>query len=211
MTMRNNLNIAFFLFAAQCAILPAPDAGAQPAQEDSYVQVRAGHLVRNGRRLRLWGINTQGPTFRDGVKVQGVGKLWTDPDDIAPPKEGKAGQYRPYYAFTLVSDDGLALAQSKRLLVSLVSTSQNTGYAFDPAKVPQAGPDAQTMAKGILSRGTMPVQVNRVGASVAAPFLIGKKYSKLDFGMEAFEQGEVKDKFVIAHTDPLFIATFHAE
>jgi len=144
--------------------------------------------------------------FRDGVKVQGVRKLRFDPDDVAPRQGDKPRTDRPYYCFTLVSDDGLPLAQSKRILLSLVSTSQNLGFQFDPAKVPHTGSDAQKLAHGIVSAGTAPVQVNRVGATIVAPLLKGKQYHKLDFALQVFEKGIASDTFVITPDQPLFIA-----
>lgn len=144
--------------------------------------------------------------FQHDVKVRAVQKLWPDADDKMPNQaEGRSAD-KPYYCFTLVSDDGLPLIKSRRILVSLVSTSQNLGFAFDPSRVPHTGSDAQKMARGIVNAGKVPVQVNRVGAKISAPFLRGKRYRKLDFKLRTFEEGSVKNEFSISPNEPLFIA-----
>jgi len=93
-------------------------------------------------------------------------------------------------------------------VLSLVSTSQNWGFVFDPSKVRHAGSDAKKLADGIVSRGAAMVQVNHVGATNSTPCLKGKQYRKLDFTLQVFEKGEVKDNFVVTPRQPLFIAFF---
>lgn len=63
--------------------------------------------------------------FKDGVKVRGIRKLWFDADDIMK-NDREVSTYRPYYCFTMVSDNGVPLARSSRVIITLVSTSQNT-------------------------------------------------------------------------------------
>lgn len=143
--------------------------------------------------------------FRDGVQIKGIRKLWFDSDDLTPPTDGKAGSYRPYYVFTMVSENGQPLPEAKRIWISLVSTSQNAGFAFDPRRAPVTGASGQKMAHGILSLGTAPVQVNRVGATLIIPFAKGWRYRKLDFALRPFEEGTMKGEVVIAPTDPVFL------
>lgn len=138
--------------------------------------------------------------FRDGVRLEGVRKLWLDPDDFAPSKDGQGKSYHPYYVFTMVSEDGQSLAQAKRILVSLVSTSHNAGFAFDPKR---AGPYGSGLPPAILSHGTKPVQVNRVGATLVVPFAKGWHYRKLDFSLRPFEEGVAQGKVTIEPTEPL--------
>lgn len=47
----------FFSITAGVGMILAQDIG-----QDEYVRVRDGYLFRRGKRLRLWGINIQGPT-----------------------------------------------------------------------------------------------------------------------------------------------------
>jgi hypothetical protein len=147
-------------------------------------------------------------TFRDRVKVEGIRKRRFDNDDFTNSQDKTTDNYRPYYSFTMVSEDGLPLVESKRIALSLVSTSQNLGFVFDPSKIPHTSSDAEKFARGIVSPGSAPVQVNRVGATVSAPFLKGKQYRKLDFTLRVFEKGLVDDKLIIKPDQPLFIARF---
>ncbi|MFA0752058.1 MAG: hypothetical protein SLRJCFUN_002461 [Candidatus Fervidibacter sp.] len=141
--------------------------------------------------------------FRDGVRLEGVRKLWLDPDDFAPSKDGQGKSYRPYYVFTMVSENGENLAQARRIFVSLVSTSHNAGFTIDPERLGPGGGDG--IAPAILSHGTKPVLVNRVGAILVVPFAKGWHYRKLDFSLRPFEEGTAQGKVIIAPTDPLFL------
>ena len=141
--------------------------------------------------------------FKDGVQLKGICKLWLDPDDLEPPQEGEPGKYKPYYVFSMVSEDGQELEKTNRIWISLVSTSHNAGFVFDPSRIET--PHGDGIPKAILSYGTKPVQVNRVGATIIIPFAKNWNYRKLDFSMKSFEQGIVKEKIAIVPTDPLFL------
>ncbi|MCL1910265.1 MAG: hypothetical protein FWG05_04950, partial [Kiritimatiellaeota bacterium] len=81
-----------------------------------------------------------------------------------------------YFVFSLASEDGLALAQSKSITLALNGTSFNSGFEITPTGV-----------KG----GALPVLHARVGGVLTAPPLAGMKYEFLDWGKQPIESGVI--------------------
>lgn len=83
--------------------------------------------------------------FSDGIKLKG----------LTPGK---------FVAFALASDDGLPIAKSKKLVVTLQGTSQNTGYVYDPKASKSTG--FIGFLEGIVEDGEPPVIIDWPAATV---------------------------------------------
>jgi hypothetical protein len=83
-----------------------------------------------------------------------------------------------YLAFTLVSTSTLPLDKTASAMISLVSTSENTGLKLDPAKNNNQW-------------GDLPVLVTRVGAKVTSPAIAGMTYTFRNFNMKPIGQGTI--------------------
>ena len=79
-----------------------------------------------------------------------------------------------FFAFSLVSDDGLPFEESKSLTLALNSTSFNTGFELTPRR-----------------GGTLPVLYTRVGGRVTLPAIAGMTYTFLDWGRQTIGSGTV--------------------
>lgn len=110
--------------------------------------------------------------FPDGTELEGV--RLDNPPGIADP----VAEDEQYLAFTCTADDGLPLARSQRVSISLVSTSFNSGFVL-------GGEGVKRVA------GKAPVQVVRVAGSVRAPWLAGRRYSLRDWHMQELATGRV--------------------
>lgn len=51
---------------------PSPSIAARPFADNSYVRVESGHLARDGRRLRVWGVNLQSGVFRSYSEIDAL-------------------------------------------------------------------------------------------------------------------------------------------
>ncbi len=114
-------------------------------------------------------------TFANGVVLRDV--VHRDPVGTPYP----AGAER-FTAFTLASEDGKPFAQSARALLTLVSSSFNTGLDFLKEK-----PDW----------GREPVLVTRLGATVVARDLAGMTWRMIDFNERVLATGTVATDGVI--------------
>lgn len=83
--------------------------------------------------------------FSDGVRLTGL-------------EPGK------FVAFALVSDDGQPVATSQNLLMTLLATSDNTNYVYDPAASKDKG--FIGMIEGIVNKGANPVIIDWPRATV---------------------------------------------
>jgi hypothetical protein len=107
--------------------------------------------------------------FANGVVLKDV--VHVDPIGTPFP----AGTER-FTAFTLASEDGKPLAQTSKAVLTLVSSSFNTGLAFQQEK-----PDW----------GHEPVLVTRVGATVIAKDVAGMHWRAIDFNERELATGVV--------------------
>jgi hypothetical protein len=99
-----------------------------------------------------------------------------------------------YIAFGLHTLDNQPLERSRSASISLVSTSFNSGFEQGGIR------GAQRTVKG-----TLPVLVARVGATVESPALNGMKYVFRDFHMQEIGSGVVRDGVLtIPNDQPIF-------
>lgn len=142
----------------------------------------AGELAKYGEHV----------TFGNGVVLKDV--------SINNP----AGIYSPvtddskYIAFSLTADDGLPLAESKRMSLAIMSTSFNTDFSVKEDEVTRN-------INHKVNAGTTPVLVARVGATITAPFLTGATYTFLDWNLDTIGTGTISDgALVIPNDQPIF-------
>ena len=106
-----------------------------------------------------------------------------------------------FATITATSLDGRPIARSSDLLVTLVSKSANTGYAFDPARV---GDGPVGHIKGITDRGRWPIVVKRVSAEVQLP--VRGTITRYNFALFPYSSASCDGKLVLAEDEPLFLA-----
>jgi hypothetical protein len=125
--------------------------------------------------------------FKNGVTLKDVQIV--NPEGIYDPIRDD----EKYIAFSLYSHDGLALDKSRKVSLSLVSTSFNSGYQFWVD-----GKDARM--------GGFPVLTARVGATVQAPQLNGMRYVLRDWHMKEIGRGTVSGGILTIPADkPIFV------
>jgi|GEM_PF-2508839 len=113
-----------------------------------------------------------------------------------------SGLNRKFVNVSFTSEDGLSLAKSHSVLMTLVSNSQNTGYQFDVTRMKQAF--APGLAEAVVYGGAFPVIVDRVSAIVTAPWMKGMSYEKFDFARHCYERGSVNESIKVTAEEPLF-------
>ena len=107
------------------------------------------------------------------------------------------GDDERYIAFSLATDDGKTLAEARRVVLSLVSTSFNTDFKFNTDPL-----DGNWTA----TRGTLPVLTARVSATIVAPALTGMRYTMRDWHFKDIGSGVVNDGVLNVPMDkPIFI------
>ncbi|MFP4055699.1 MAG: hypothetical protein ACLF0G_02385 [Candidatus Brocadiia bacterium] len=126
-----------------------------------------------------------GVTFaKTGVRLTDV-KVVNPPDMPYPVTPDER-----YIAFSLASADGQPLATCKRALLSLVSTSFNTGFALDTSEEADIREfHGAQVARG--RRGRLPVLVARVDAMVECGAIDGMSYRLYDYEMNEIGGGTV--------------------
>ena len=98
------------------------------------------------------------------------------------------GEDEQYISFCLTSEDGKPLAETSRAMLSLVSTSFNTGLDVPARKW-----------------GSLPVLYARVGGTITAPALDGMRYTLRDWHMREIGKGIVKNATLKISADlPVF-------
>ena len=113
-------------------------------------------------------------TFRNGVTLGNVKHLFPADAPFA------AGDER-YVSFTLASEDGLPLSRCARAVLTLVSSSFNTGTRV---AVKADGSEEWNWGKG-------PILTTRVGATLTAKAIVGMRYRMIDFDEKALVEGIV--------------------
>ncbi len=91
-----------------------------------------------------------------------------------------------YIGFSMTSTDGKSLDTCSEALVSLVSTSFNTGFELDTTSPIQEFHGAQ-----VSSCGSLPVLVARVSATIECKSINGMIYTMFDWEMNAIAKGKV--------------------
>ncbi|MBS3734199.1 MAG: hypothetical protein KGY99_04660 [Phycisphaerae bacterium] len=122
-----------------------------------------------------------GVSFRNGVTLSDVEVR--NPEGMPYPVE--PGER--YITFALASTDGRPLGECGAAVLSLVSTSFNTGFRLD-----EANPRPLHGCK-VAEPGGLPVLVARVGARIACDAIDGMAYTLRDYEMNVIGQGVVRD------------------
>jgi len=171
---------------------------------------QAGHLRFDAPAVKsyvgFFGARTTPVEFADGTRFSDVSVM--NPVGIAYPVTPD----ERYVAITLVAQDGLPLTTSKRLLLSAVSTSFNTGYGLDLAhgaggmfdQGPAATPP-QEFFGAYPTPGTTPVLVARVSATITCAALKGLRYTYRDWHMRDIGHGVLATgAFTLPANQPIF-------
>jgi hypothetical protein len=173
-----------------------------------------GHLTFDAPGVAMYtGFAAQhnGPLrFTNGVTLREI-KI-VNPPNIAFPVKADEG----YIEFSLVSTDGQPLNRTKKAMLSLVSTSFNTGYRLDVSRPYNAERNAQAAplneffgAPETPGWTDFTVIVARVGATVGMPMLNGTKYTLRDFNLKVIGSGTVKNgTFTMRPEQPVFVVEF---
>lgn len=127
-------------------------------------------------------------TFRNGVVLKDV--THNNPPNSAYPMS----QDERYLEFSLVSEDGKPLSETRRAVLSLVSCSFNAGLKIATKKGEKT------------NYGAMPVHVTRVGGTVKSSAIDGMSYVMRDFHMKAIAEGKVTSGTLKVPDDqPVFV------
>ena len=149
--------------------------------------------------LAKWG---GGYAFTNGVALSNVTVL--NPPGMSYP----IGADELYVSFAAVAQDGKPLAASKRVLVTLVSTSFNNGYTINEDNVAKGnlgytGKPYQGQTQD--EKAAIPVLVARAGGTVISKALSGMKYRLLDWHFRELGAGTVADGVLTIPADkPVF-------
>ena len=167
----------------------------RPTPQISY-DWQAGDLQFDAPAVKsyvgFYGKRTTPVTFSDGTRFSDVSV------DNPPGFSFPVTPDERYVAITLVAQDGLPLAASKRILLTAVSTSFNTGYGLDLAHGAGGNFDEgpanhppQEFFGAYPKPGTGPVQVARVAVTITCPALTGMRYVFRDWSMREIGRGMV--------------------
>jgi hypothetical protein len=127
------------------------------------------------------------------------------PQDLAFGDTRVSGLNRPFTSVCMVAEDGRPLEASESILVTLVADSHNTDYLLDAARMKAKW--APGLAEAIVEPGAAPVIVNRVGATIAAPWLQGKAVQRFNFGRLCYRRSPADGGVLtVAADEPLFYA-----
>jgi len=127
-----------------------------------------------------------------------------NPDSLEFGDTKITGLNRKFSSVCIVAEDGKPLDQSASILITLTADSHNTGYQLDAGRMKQKW--APGLAEAIVNPGTTPVIVNRVSATISAPWLKGMHFEKRDFLRKTYTNGEITDSFTVTEDEPLFYA-----
>ncbi len=186
-SIRSRLRLAFDPRSSAAVTVRGPlalkdDLEAVQASESIRWDPPRGRLVMDSPQAKLVvGFIRDGQTFRGGVRVTNV--------------------TRDFAMFGLAALDGKPLRESGDMLLALVSTSANTGYAFDPTKI-GSGPVGHVL--GIVDRGRWPVAVQRVGAEVHLP--ARGTITRYNFALYPYAAGRFDRVLTFTEDEPLFLA-----
>ena len=131
--------------------------------------------------------------FQNGLTLSDV--VIHNPDNAPYP----VAENEQFISFGMVTLDGLPFEQSKRVEITLVSTSFNTGAHYDPKNVAVGKPWEGE------NKGTAPVLVSRAGATLRAPWMEGMSYQLIDWHFKEIGSGETENASLTIPTDqPVF-------
>ncbi len=128
--------------------------------------------------------------FRSGVTLRDVGVA--SPPHMAYPVTNE----ERYVAIGLASTDGKPLGRCRGAVLSAVSTSCNSGLEVGPDPSVERPRHAWEGMK-VVKKGDLPVQVTRVGCTVASPHLAGMRYRLRDWHWKVLGEGTVGEDGVL--------------
>jgi hypothetical protein len=136
--------------------------------------------------------------FGNGIVLDNV--TINNPDGMPYP----VSNGEKYVSLGIVAVDGKSFDESKKVIVSLVSTSFNAGFSLDHDAVADRRP-CDGMKFGGDVPGKPPVLVARVGATLTAPQLDGMNYILRDWYFRPIGKGIVKSaRLTIPSDKPVF-------
>ncbi|MBN2311343.1 MAG: beta-galactosidase [Candidatus Hydrogenedentes bacterium] len=113
------------------------------------------------------------------------------------------GLNRDFSFIGIVAEDGLPLAESRSILLTMASDATNEGYTLDPSRA--EGGLTEALAKSITNAGGKKA-VLRMAGTVTAPWLRGMSFEKRDFGRTCYARGNLFGSFTVTEDEPLFYA-----
>ncbi|NBC82123.1 MAG: hypothetical protein GVY19_01960 [Bacteroidetes bacterium] len=176
----------------------------QPTNEIEY-NWQKGHLLFDSPKIAAYtGFMAKYGTeivFDNGTILSDVSIQ--NPQEMPYPVTGD----EKYISFILTSKDGKKLENTNEAIISLVSTSFNSGYTLDERS------DAnEFVGPGVTNRGSTPVLVARVGATISNNALNGMQYTFRDWHMKALQSGVIQNgKLVIPAEEPIYIIELKRE
>jgi hypothetical protein len=173
----------------------------RPTGEISY-DSRKGNMVFDApSAVSYTGFYAQnnGPVkFSSGITLDKV--TIVNPEGMPYPMSGD----EQYLSLGIVAEDGLPFAQSKKIIISLVSTSFNAGFSWNEDNVADRRPYDGLHAGGDVA-GKPPVLIARVGARLGVPMLKGMNYAFMDWYFRPIEKGTINnDELLIPPDKPIF-------
>jgi len=127
-----------------------------------------------------------------------------NPENLTFGETKVEGLNRKFTSVCIVAEDGKPLEKSESILMTLLADSHNTGFQFDVSRMKDKW--APGLAQTIVSAGKAPVIVNRVTATITAPWLKGLTFQKFNFARKCFDKGSVDGKFLVREGEPMFYA-----
>ena len=144
--------------------------------------------------------------WKNGLQLRKVEVV--NPEGIAYP----VTPAEKYIEFSIVAQDGKPLAQSKKALISLVSTSFNSGYSlnlnrpYSSNRDKADGPLQEYFGAQEKEAGKAPVLVARVGGVIEGAALNGFRYTLRDFSMRKIGGGTIaNNQLVVDASLPIFL------
>ncbi len=167
-----------------------------------YAPVSAAESIRMGEYIRLQWKNARGAIRIDAPSMKA--HVGFSGSTIEFGDTRITGINREFSSICIVAEDGLPLADSRSVLVTLACDSTNTGFRFDPSRSTKRL--AQGLAQAVVYDGKAPVIYKRVSATITAPWLVGMSFKKFNFARKCYGRGKLSGAFVVAAEEPLFYA-----
>jgi hypothetical protein len=171
----------------------------KPTNQIAYRWKQGIMVIDDGRVKALAGFVPRNYSFSGGLTVSGIHV--NTPKAMPFQIEGER-----YVCLGIVSADGRELSKSARALISAVNTSFNHGFSMDLAKMASDTDYAFGLARSITNRGDLPVVVGRVGLTLQAPWLMGRRYRMLDFNGRVLAEGRIGASGLVIPSDrPIYV------
>jgi hypothetical protein len=166
--------------------------------QKGHLKFEAPGVVSYTGFMSQYGTSVQ---FKNGISLTKLSVV--NPKDMPYP----VGADENYVEFSVVCADGKPIGESKKITISLVSTSFNSGFKLDHSKINREFIWGAKENMGMtVDNGHLPVLVSRVQATLLLPMLDGMKYTLLDFELKPIKSGIIKNgKIDIAAALPVFL------